>query len=185
MTAVTEGRLIFNFDERWSVVKFDAEAGFASRIDIPSTKKVDIVAACQTILLLIEIKDFRGHEANNTHRFARRGDAPLPVELAQKVRDTVSMLLAAQRSQDRDLKRAYDHLFDRAVKPVEVVLFLERDKVRNRKNTGYVSTQNIKGWMTSRLRPYKFSCTVQHLEAAAERRHEGWTVANVSRVDAR
>ena len=179
MTTVDEGRLTLVFDDEvWKAVKYDVPNGFADGIKIPATKKVDILAVSTHTLMMIEVKDFRGREAGHPERFAKGGSDLIEVEIAQKVRDTVAVLLAAFRCHDSTLKPMSDHLFDRGRKSVEIVFFLERDNNVQRKVTRYRSTKTIGDAVGKLLRPFKVGCSVQNLAGGASRRGDGWSVAN-------
>lgn len=132
MIEIPEGKLTLQFsDDEWSAVKFDDKGGFANRILIEKTKKVDVIALRRHPgrLLLIELKDFRGHAIENKHRV--EGGAAVALEVAQKVRDSISVLVAAYRSKTgTELQAFCDFLFRSRDTQVEAILVLEEDTRR-------------------------------------------------------
>lgn len=163
MNEVIEGNLKFTFPAAWSVVKYDAAAGFAERrVTIQETKRVDILALDpQGCLLIIEIKDFRGFASAVGRRLNPAGPDPLHLEIAHKVRDTISIMLAAFRSRDDELRPICDHLFGGRDRRVDVILFFEEDEPRTRTARGYRDRGAVEHRIRELIRPYAFGCHVQ------------------------
>lgn len=162
MPEIIEGELCFRFPDGWLVSKFDADDGFAVRkFQIDRTKKVDILALSpKPKLYIIEIKDFRGHDIENRDRLKTDGDDPLHVEVAEKVRDAISTLVAAFRSGDKTLKPFCEHLFGGRNREAEVILHLERDDARARTVKGHRSRADIQSKLKQLVQPYNFRCLV-------------------------
>lgn len=162
MIEIDEGKLRFLFPDRWNALKYDAEDGFvALNCIIPGTKRVDIVArSSEGELLLIEVKDFRGHRIENKHRTQTDGDDPLHIEVAQKVRDTFACFLAAHRSGDTTLKPFYDKVIGSKKNPIDVILFLEEDK-ESGKSVRKPTRQDIRAHIQKHLKPFHVNCQIQ------------------------
>lgn len=162
MPKIIEGELCFRFPDGWQAVKFDDKKGFAvGKFRIQGTKKVDILALSpEPKLYIIEIKDIHNNEIENRDRLKTDGDDPLHVEVAEKVRDSVSTLLAAFRSGDESLKPFCEHLFGGRNREAEVILHLERDNARARTTKGYRSRIDIETALKQLVQPYNFRCLV-------------------------
>jgi hypothetical protein len=85
----------FTFDDSWSAVKWDDTDTYSLHIGRlqgsgHGTKAVDIIALCDGIPYLFEVKDFRGNAIAiaNLQR-------DLPLEIGFKVRDTAAGLVGA------------------------------------------------------------------------------------------
>lgn len=112
MTTIREGRLELEFDETWLVVKWDDDPAFregicklcgeirdGETVRHEGTKAVDLIGLRESVLYLIELKDFRGHRIENKSRQV----AELPLEIGLKVRDSLAGLIGARhRSADPD-----------------------------------------------------------------------------------
>lgn len=110
MKIIEEGRLRFEFGEKWSVVeKWDASPIYRSGLQKLSgelyseqtgqtarvgSRAVDILGVSGDNLYLIEVKDYRGHAITTKKR--QTGD--LPLSIGCKVRDTVAGLIGASRT---------------------------------------------------------------------------------------
>ena len=134
-----ERQLLVRFPaDTWQVLKWDDDPLFRGRIHrlngplteegqgIPSgTKAVDLVALHRALgLHFIEIKDFRGHAAENKHRHERE----LPLEIALKVRDTIAGLIGANRDAKTDgrVMPFAAALVDRRI-PLRVIAWIAED----------------------------------------------------------
>ena len=105
MTEVFENRLAFKFDDSWSILKYDSHACYRNGIERLKgtirdkngdeehhrTKALDVVAVQSKRLVLMEIKDFRGHRIETKHRLG----SDLALETAIKTRDSVAGLVGA------------------------------------------------------------------------------------------
>ncbi len=113
MTRIEEEYLAFEFGDRWRVFKLDEHRDYRERIGkLDGTKAVDFIGILDDFqLYLIEVKDFRSHRIENKNRFLKgklpecqliegkcqllKGELPLSVEFAQKVRDSVACIIGA------------------------------------------------------------------------------------------
>ncbi len=96
-----EGRQQFEFDDHWSVEKYD-DAKFYRKLceQVVGTKAVDFVRLeNREAVWFIELKDFRGHKIDNKHRWS----AELPGEFAQKIRDTLPGLIVGHLDNERSV----------------------------------------------------------------------------------
>ncbi|MCJ1704389.1 hypothetical protein [Rathayibacter sp. VKM Ac-2926] len=90
MVEIKEKDLVFSFEDEWEVSKYDEWAFYRNRLNKMNAKGVDIVAIRESILYLIEIKDY-------THPNSKRIPFDtLPLEIAQKCLDTLGGLVAAR-----------------------------------------------------------------------------------------
>ncbi|ADV46239.1 hypothetical protein Nitsa_0980 [Nitratifractor salsuginis DSM 16511] len=129
MPVIAEGtpptRLVFTFPEDWRVSKFDASSFYRDRVQwLEGMKAVDILAAHDDLLQLIEIKDFRGHSRQN---LAKQQNGRLLNDVAKKFVDTFAAMIGAKRLGLEEFAPFYTLLCTREEAKVEVILFLERD----------------------------------------------------------
>ncbi|NOT02206.1 MAG: hypothetical protein HOP29_16480 [Phycisphaerales bacterium] len=183
-----ERNLQFEFDNAWTVEKYDDTREYRSIEQQTEAKGVDFIALApsghnRVILFLVEAKDFRGYRIGNTER-VRNGE--LVLEVAQKVRDTVAGVIGAQRNSENQARWS---LFTRSMRrgrdEIRVVLWLEQDNEvaqtsplhqrfrgdRGRGELG-VLTQQLKKrskWLTGRV-----------MAVDRARGMEGVTVSNVA-----
>ncbi len=149
MPEITEGQLTFHFPTEWQAISYDAPGSFyhtkvqRSPLDF---KAVDILACSPDTCIFIEIKDCAGNEAENRPRFAgqdpaelvetknwikqqgwdslvkaKRAKPYLPDEVAQKVVDTLTGLVASMRQADTTLANFQPGLY---AQKLDIVLFL-------------------------------------------------------------
>lgn len=125
-----EGKLRFQFGPSWTVEKYDDHRDFLQKIrTLQGTKAVDFVSVLgEADIYLIEVKDLRGHRIENK---ARISDGQLALEVALKVRDTLSGLIGASRtsSEPEVWDTSVEALLDRR-RALRVVLWLEEDPTR-------------------------------------------------------
>jgi hypothetical protein len=152
-----EGRLRFQFDDSWFVIKYDEHSDYRERIEhLDGTKAVDFVAVrANSELFLIEVKDLRGHRIENRDRL-KGGE--LAIEVGQKVRDTIAGIVAAHhRGNEEDWGRVVERL-GCGETPVRVLLWLEHDLPPGprgrRQNQASVLIDKLKkqlNWLTPRV----------------------------------
>lgn len=136
---ITEGRLNFHFSKDCEAIKFDEDKFYRETFNaLPFSKGVDIIAISSNAAALIEIKDFRGHEAENRRRIlpnSKRSDT-LDVEVASKVAMTIACLYGAfSKSQTTSTAKTladYYYAFQsedipKCKKRIEILLFMEGD----------------------------------------------------------
>lgn len=125
---IVEGALELEFGDEWDVVlEWDKCRWYRDGIHrLGDCKAVDVLALSRVRrqLLMIELKDFRGHRIENKHRIK---DGELFVEVGHKVRDTVAGICGAARTGgDAAVARIAVDLA--ATTPLTVVLWLEEDR---------------------------------------------------------
>ncbi len=144
MTRIEEGNLVFEFGDKWQVFKLDEHRYYRERIaKIDETKAVDFVGIFNNeILYFIEVKDFRGHRIENRDRLIKtkvpscqlvngecqfdKGSLSLPIELAQKVRDSIACIIGnSHTSSDSKTWLPYAKLI--CSQKIKVILWLEQD----------------------------------------------------------
>ena len=178
MTEIVEGNLVFSFPDDWKAEKYDDARGFAARTcRIDETKRIDIVALSPDRLLMFEVKDFRDHAIENKDRMAVKGDDPLHVEVAKKVRDTFAVLVAAHRAGDETLKPFYSYALGSRKNPIDVILFVEENEDRARSIRGSRLRSDLKGGMEVLLKPFGLRCHVQRRKSMPDT--SPWTVRGV------
>ena len=142
MMILKEGCLSFTFPAESRVSKYDEWSFYRNQFNsaFGGTKAVDIVYADSRIAWLIEVKDYR---ANKRTKAIDLGD-----EIAQKVRDSLAGLVAAQYNandiQEKKLAKKmlsceeirvvlhleqptqYSKLFPRAIDPSKILLKLKQ-----------------------------------------------------------
>ncbi len=132
MKSFKESDLIFEFsDAAWSdVLEFDKTTDYQNAKNaLPGTKGVDFTGILgNEALVFIEAKNFRGHRIKSKPR-VENGEDPIWLEAAQKMRDSVSVVVGSARNSTH-LKAVwqnyleylgYEHKF------IHFVLWLEQD----------------------------------------------------------
>ncbi|KHD07682.1 hypothetical protein PN36_03325 [Candidatus Thiomargarita nelsonii] len=171
MTRIEEGSLAFEFGERWCVFKLDEHRDYRGRIGkLSETKAVDFIGILDDkTLYFIEVKDFRSHRIANKDRLLKgklpecqliKGELPLPIELAQKVRDSVACIIGAYHSSSFPAHWApYAKLLCHKDKQIKVILWLERDLPSHpsliKKTRAFLKANVFKQqlrWLTSHVR---------------------------------
>ena len=134
---ISEGDLSFHFGEECSAVKFDDDEFYRKTFSaLPHSKGVDIVAMCVDSVSLIEVKDFRGHEAENRRRILpnSKNSDTLDAEVSLKVAMTIACLYGAfskgMSSSAANALAAYYSAFStekipKGKKRINVLLFME------------------------------------------------------------
>jgi len=177
MTRIEEGYLVFEFSEKWQVFKLDEHPDYREKIGkIDETKAVDFVGIFNNeTLYFIEIKDFRGYRIENKERLLKsqlpscqlvndecqfdKGSLSLPIELAQKVRDSIACIIASCRtsSEPKDWF-PYANLLCQKKREIKVVLWLEQDlppfPLLRKKARASINTKIFKQklrWLTSKV----------------------------------
>lgn len=132
MAEYVEGEITFTFAEGLHVCKYDDSRFYRSTmLRVEGTKGVDFIvirpgSGSLGEAILVEVKDLSGHESRNRQRLL---SGRLVSEVAQKVRDTLSGLYAAQRWDIEELRPFTRALFQNpASARIQVILFLEERK---------------------------------------------------------
>ena len=102
MRQFNESGLVFKFSDDWEVFKLDEETYYTEKIrkHVPETKSIDFIGYNdnKNILVLIEVKSFRGYgNRTNIERLTGKSD-DLTVEVAQKIRDSIATIVGGARN---------------------------------------------------------------------------------------
>lgn len=117
MTDICEGSFIFSFNSVCDAIKYDAWPFYRKRLmRICNTKAVDILCITNDVAWLIEVKDYRIHNRNKCGK--------IEDEMAQKVRDTLAGLAAANATGNVDERNLASKALDK--RRWRVVLHLEQ-----------------------------------------------------------
>jgi hypothetical protein len=122
-----EGELELEIGDEWDIaLKWDDCSAYRNGIHkLGSCKAIDVLAFSRVhrVLLMLELKDFRGHRIENKDRLR---DGALFVEVGHKIRDTIAGICgAARKGGDDELVELSVQLTRRI--PLTVVLWLEQD----------------------------------------------------------
>lgn len=143
---LTEGRLTFHFPANADVSKYDDWSFYRNQFNhcFGGTKAIDFVYVDTSTLWLIEVKDYRAH---TRIKMQDLGD-----EIAQKVRDTMAGLLAAQANANDAQEMAWAQ---KAVSRnrIHVVLHLEQPARHSRAFPQVVNPANLQLKLKQLLRP--------------------------------
>ncbi|MCU0346322.1 MAG: hypothetical protein MUC59_05245 [Saprospiraceae bacterium] len=131
-----ENGLVFEFnDDHWAgLLHFDLTNDYKHAKDaLPGTKGVDFtgVLGNQT-LVFIEAKNFRGHRIESKPRL-ENGEDPIWLEAAQKMRDSISVVVGSARNSThlKVVWQRYLEYFGKENKYIHFVLWLEQDMPPN------------------------------------------------------
>ncbi|CAO3409307.1 hypothetical protein [Azospirillum largimobile] len=169
MKEIVEDTLLFAFPDGWMVEKYDikkGEEGFDGRFAgkrwncCEAQNRVDIIAHDGQRLYLIEVKDFRGKQQDFENKLDSANPKCLWRHTCQKLRDTIMALLAAYRSQDRDMGRYAAKLFDGHAATVDAILFIDHDAAKHRTVTGYFSPETLRRSIEKQIKPLTFDVNV-------------------------
>ncbi|HFA51918.1 MAG TPA: hypothetical protein ENJ95_23120 [Bacteroidetes bacterium] len=180
-----ESGLKFEFDTgHWSaLMQYDEQKDYKNLNEaIEGTKAVDFIGIWdEKKLVIIEVKNFRGHRIENLQRVIPKGHDPLAVEFAKKIRDTMPGIIGGARNSTHSKEKWKEYLKILADENYQVhaVLWLEEDpppdSFPDRKQIIMQSTfrKNLKkglSWLTSRVEvvninsnPYPNTLTVNYL----------------------
>jgi len=136
--SITEGNLLFEFDEGVNVVKFDETEYYKYFKDcMDGNKGVDFLAYNDKHFVLIEIKDFTGSENDKTNIKRLMTSIPdfetLDIEMSEKVRSTIAAVLGGHVKQDIVIDEYFGALRGKILKSgefvptIDVILFIEGD----------------------------------------------------------
>lgn len=130
MKTINEGNLAFTFPAAWEVIKYDDTDFYRQKLERTGAglSAVDIVVRTNNTpshLLMIEVKDFRGHGVDNRKR---QTSGELVTEVIQKALHTLSGIYTASRITDIELEPICQLLISPPEK-LELVLFMEEDVV--------------------------------------------------------
>ena len=172
---IKESNLEFIFREGVAAIPFDATEFYKEfKNSLDGGKGVDIIAVQGHDYYLIEVKNCRGEENNNTWRIAinnrklastntktnTEGRESLDIEVPKKVAETLACLMGANSKRHiqpcaEELKPFFDNLVKKFENsnstPLKIVLFLEGDfSTKSRRND--IVLKEITDSMKKRLR---------------------------------
>jgi len=160
MPSIEEGRLRFDFSDKWHVIKYDATSFYKKLAhDLPETKGVDIVAFSGDELVLIEVKDVRNYRIENKKRIESH---KLVLEAAQKFRDSLAGIVAANRREVEELKPIRPELAALPSTRVVMVLHLEESFSQSKLQTPEKRRQEQLLKLKSHLKPFKIRCRIEN-----------------------
>lgn len=130
MTELKERRLKFRFGDTWQIFQLDSSDPKSKHRDyrdgiekIQNTCAVDFVGIHDDVLYFIEVKDFRNYETENEKKLSNN---QLAIKIAQKVRDSISCIVAASRtSDDYRFWQSFKNLLCDRDKNIKVIAWLE------------------------------------------------------------
>ncbi len=101
MAILSEGRLLFSFDPSYHAEKYDEWSFYRKQFQSTcgGAKAVDIICLSDNTCWLIEVKDYR--------QYKRTKPQCLGDEIAVKIRDTLSGLVAAKMNAKNDSERNF------------------------------------------------------------------------------
>lgn len=160
-----ESGLKFEFDdEKWQIIEqFDVQTDYDKvKKKVQGTKSVDFIGINNDGAYLFEIKGFRGYSDQQATRDRLAGNAEeLTSEIAQKVRDTLSCLMAGSRNSTHhsELWTTVSHAIMDNTKKLLVIAWVEEDIIsevreKRQKSKGITRRDKLKGklsWLTSRV----------------------------------
>jgi len=128
----TESELQFEFDDQqWDkLLAFDKTKDFQNAQEsLPSTKGVDFIGINEgSALVFIEVKNFCGHRIENKPRI-EKGEDPLWLEVAQKMRDAMSVIIGGTRNSthQKEIWTTYFDYLKSESKSLHFILWFEQD----------------------------------------------------------
>lgn len=136
---VSEGHLEFDFASSWSVIKYDEAPQHVERMQVIESQAIDFCGSQQATVLLLEVKDFRGHKIENKEKL----NGPLARTVAQKMRDSVCGIIGQQRVQTPAICQPWTNCAKRMIASSDVlaVLFLQTDRNPPDKRKALLSTE--------------------------------------------
>jgi len=167
MTEFSESGLKFKFGDAWRIFQLDAANPQSAHRDyregiakIQNTKAVDFVGIYHNTLHFIEVKNFKHHTIENKGRIQ---SSELAIEIAQKVRDSISCIIAVSRtSSDPNFWLPYKTLLCDPNKILKIIVWLEQDgldsgsfqKRQHQKSTATIDRNYFKPklrWLTTKI----------------------------------
>jgi len=130
MIEFEESRLKFRFGDTWQIFQLDSSDSKTMHRDyrdgiakIQNTCAVDFVGIHDDILYFIEVKNFKNYEVENEEKLS---SGQLAIKIAQKVRDSISCIVAVSRTSDNyGFWQPFNNLLCDRDKIVKVIAWLE------------------------------------------------------------
>jgi hypothetical protein len=162
---IQEENLLFKFSGNWScILKYDERdekgrpklAEYRALHDATTgAKAVDFTGILEkNNLMLIEVKDFRSHETENSDRVVT---GQLATEVATKVRDTIAAIVGANRTSGTENSDCFKHYFSllgHLKKEIYVILWCEGEFSNQFKFANYNGVKLLKeklSWLTTKV----------------------------------
>jgi hypothetical protein len=143
---INEGDLEFEFFLE-NVIKFDETHFYDKKFNVlDGSKGVDFLAYDENNFIFIEVKDFKGYEQENRKRISLGQENSLDIEIAKKVRSSLSCLFASAINLEyNDLKEFSEKLKSKhSSMSLKIILFLEQGNMWNTPNEEKRNLRNIK-----------------------------------------
>lgn len=137
MKEFIESKIKFQFDEQnWNVLQYDAiDGNFRKHVHLAGTKAVDFVGIYnQNTIVFFEIKSFRGF-GNDAKVQNRLQDSmeELSTEIAQKVRDTISVIAGFNRTIATPFWTESEEIISNGNKHLMVIAWIEENNTKQKK----------------------------------------------------
>jgi hypothetical protein len=155
MIEFEESHLKFNFADTWQIFQLDSSNFYRKRLSaqVEETKAVDFVGIHQQVLYFIEVKNFKGHRIENKGRLEK---SELSTEVAQKIRDSIACIIAANRTAETEKWQDYKDLLCHPENMLKVIVWLEQDLPKHDCQKARISNEIKKfkeklSWLTSKV----------------------------------
>ena len=162
---VDEQNLRFDFSDTWRVEKYDALPQHTERLQpLLDSEAVDFVGIHPNVVLLMEVKDFRGYRIENKEKFG----GPLATKIARKMRDTVAGIIGLARTGSTE--QPWCDLAKRLAlrkQRILAILFLEQDQTRSINNRKALMSVEVK-LLKQRMKWFGASVSVVDLDTYSE-----------------
>jgi len=160
MTVIQEGALKFTFKPDTQACRYDTWSFYRNQFQngcSRENKAVDFLCHSKECAWLIEVKDFRHHERTKV--------VELPDEIANKVRDTLAGLVAAQVNANDESEKKNAHAILRK-KQVRVVCHIEQPSKSSRLRPRAIEPDKLQLKLRSLLKAIDAHPTVMDRKSA-------------------
>jgi len=156
MKEFVESKIKFQFDEQyWNVLQYDAiTSDFKKYVHLSGTKAVDFVGIYnQNTIVFFEIKSFRGFGSNvNVQNRLQGSMEELSTEIAQKVRDSVSVIAGLSRTIKTPFWAESEGIISNVNKQLMIIAWIEENNSRQKKAEMGTRLRKLKqklSWLSS------------------------------------
>lgn len=158
----------------WNLRKWDDSTAYRKGLQklIEGSKAVDLVGLRRQVVYFIELKDFVGHHIENKQRLT---SPDLPIEVASKVRDTVSGLVGEGREVGTEWTEVSRELVGRNHLHVILWVFVDKHELKNE-----VTMNTLEQELSKRLRWLK-KCRVRIATTQDDHALEGITAKRLKK----
>lgn len=146
---IVEGDIELYFEDDWVVCKLDERDFYVNQLrKVHGSCAVDFVC-CRPgrVLSLVELKDFRDHRVDNRGQFG----PDYWEEMAQKVRDSVTLIAAAQRRQLSGVWEDFGNTLFAKDTRLNALLWAETSRNRrtkSKRSTAQSRLQGLLSWLS-------------------------------------